>query len=306
MYRLLNGLSYRLILIAQTVIYNEAMRSQEADKKEVIRGVFSRGANNYRKVQFFQVFGPQLVEAAGVKAGMRVLDVACGRGASLFPAAEKVGQTGEVVGIDLSDGMAQETKTEVEKRGIKNAQVLQMDAEDLQFADNSFDVLMAGFALQFFPDLHRGLTEFFRVLKPGGRVAVATWAEYEDPRWAPFEKLIDHYGARASLGSNSLNTPEKIKPWFAKAGFVDTETSSRKLDTVYPTEDDYWNMRMSISGRAGLEKLSPSDFEKLKADLSSKIQATKNLTDTMICSKLCLLLPRSPCELQPGTDSTIL
>jgi ubiquinone/menaquinone biosynthesis C-methylase UbiE len=246
--------------------------SAQIDKKETLRGVFSRGAEGYGRIGYFQHFGKHLVEAAEIKKGEKVLDVACGRGASLFPAAEAVGQEGEVIGIDLSDGMVKETKAEAEKRGITNVEVLRMDGENLKFPDNHFDVVMCGFSLQFFPNLDRGLVEFHRVLEPGGRLAVSTWAEYEDPRWTWYEGLITKYGAKLGLGTNSLDKPETIEPWIAKAGFGDIQINSERFDMVFSSEEDYWNMRYSISGRAGLEKLETAKLEELRVDTFQHMQ----------------------------------
>src|SRR5688500_2176491 len=86
-----------------------------------------------------RVGGRRLVEGVGVSAGDAVLDVATGRGAVLFPAAERVGPGGSVVGIDLAVGMVERTRAEIERRGVANASVRQMDAERLDFADGSFD-----------------------------------------------------------------------------------------------------------------------------------------------------------------------
>lgn len=249
--------------------------STQIDKKATLRNVFTKTAEGYGKIAYFQAFGKHLAKVAEINKGNRVLDVACGRGASLFPAALAAGEQGEVIGIDLSDGMVKETAAVVQKRGIKNVQVMQMDAENLQFLENHFDVVICGFALQFFPNLDQGLAEFNRVLKPGGRVAVSTWAEYEDPRWAWYEDLITEFGAKVSLGTNSVETAAKVAPWFNKAGFVDIQTTSEKFETVYPTEEDYWNMCSSVSARAGLEKLEPAKLEELKSTVFGKMKSIK-------------------------------
>src|SRR5690349_14390611 len=112
--------------------------------KEGIAGVFNRASSIYDHVgpRYFSYFGQQLVKAANIPSGAKVLDVATGRGAVLFPAAEKVGAQGYVNGIDISVGMVEETLAEIEQRGIKNATVQVMDAEHLTFPDATFDVVL--------------------------------------------------------------------------------------------------------------------------------------------------------------------
>src|SRR5687767_12336015 len=123
------------------------MESNAVNKKDILQGVFTRSASSYERIRYFHIFGRWLVETAQIPEGARVLDVACGRGAALFPAAERVGPGGQVIGIDLADGMARETGMEIQRRGLDQAQARQMDAEHLTFPDSTFDFVLCGFAL---------------------------------------------------------------------------------------------------------------------------------------------------------------
>ncbi|MGE5462125.1 MAG: class I SAM-dependent methyltransferase [Syntrophothermus sp.] len=115
------------------------------------------------------------MELAQISNGARILDIATGRGAVLFPAAEAVGEQGHVTGIDLSKEMVEETRREIQGRNLKNVDLKIMDSEHLEFPDGSFDLVFCSFAIFFFPQLERALSEMMRVLKPGGRIAVSTW-----------------------------------------------------------------------------------------------------------------------------------
>src|SRR4051812_27442271 len=161
------------------------------DIKTTIAEVFGRAAATYDRLgtQFFGYFGGKLVEYTDVPAGARVLDVATGRGAALFPVAEKVGPSGEVIGIDLAAEMVEQTALDIQTRGIRNARAMQMDAEDLRFPDGSFDLVLCGAAIFFMPDARHALAEFKRVLKSGGLLALSTWAE-DDKRWAWDAELL--------------------------------------------------------------------------------------------------------------------
>src|SRR5687767_7445602 len=244
------------------------------NKKDVLQGVFTRSASSYERIRYFPIFGEWLVETAQIPEGAKVLDVACGRGAVLFPAAERVGYSGRVIGIDLAEGMARETQVEIQRRGLKQAEARQMDAEQLTFPDSSFDFILCGFSLQFFPHLDRALSEFRRVLKPDGHIAVTTWGA-DDERWDWFEDLRKAYGAAISLGSQSLDKPDEIQRWFSRAGFVDIQITTKEIDMVYRDEEEWWNVVWSISGRAGLEKISAADLGQLKAEAFEKVQLQK-------------------------------
>src|SRR5574339_502769 len=107
------------------------MESTPQSKKDILQSVFTRSAASYERIRYFPIFGQWLVDTAQIPAGSKVLDVACGRGAVLFPAAQRVGAHGKVIGIDLAQGMADETQLEIQKRGLTQAETRQMDAENL-------------------------------------------------------------------------------------------------------------------------------------------------------------------------------
>jgi len=114
------------------------------------------------------------VEQAAVEPGHQVLGVACGAGAMLVPALERVGPTGTVMGTDLSEGMARIASAEAQPRGLA-ATVGVVDAAYLDFADAAFDRVLCGFGLVFHLYLDQAMDEFRRVLRSGGRVGVSTW-----------------------------------------------------------------------------------------------------------------------------------
>lgn len=250
------------------------MDREAFDKKRALQGVFDRAASTYGGLRYFPLLGQWLVDMAQIPSGAYVLDAACGRGAVLIPAARQVGAHGQIIGIDLSDRMTQETGALIRHLGLAQARVLQMDAEHLHLADASFDHVLCGFSLQFFPHLERALSEFWRVLKPNGRVAVTTWGE-DDPRWCWFDDLRTTYGAVAKLSSQSLDTHEELLAWFSRAGFEDIHIATRELDMIYADEEEWWMMQWSISGRAGLERLAPGRLEQFKADVFERMQALR-------------------------------
>ena len=116
-------------------------------------------------------FMPFLSRTAQVAPGMHVLDIATGAGLSAEAALAAVGPTGHVVAADVSPAMAEKARERLGK--APNASVSVEDGQALSFADCSFDVVLCNLGLMFFSDPVRGLSEFRRVLRPGGRVAVS-------------------------------------------------------------------------------------------------------------------------------------
>jgi SAM-dependent methyltransferase len=125
----------------------------------------------------FAAWAGPVADAAGITTGDKVLDVGCGTGVLAREALGRIGQEGQVVGLDLNEGMlavAARTEPKIEWR--------QGDAARLPFKDASFDVVVSQFALMFFPDRVAALSEMWRTLAPAGHLAVAVWAPIEHAR----------------------------------------------------------------------------------------------------------------------------
>lgn len=134
----------------------------------------------------FQQWGEIVAEAAGIDTGARVLDVACGTGALACAAVHRVGQGGSVVGLDLNDEMLA-----VARRKPAAVEWRQGQAEALPFPDASFDAVVSQFGFMFFADQRTALCEMMRVLRPGGRLAVAVCDALDhSPGYAVLSELL--------------------------------------------------------------------------------------------------------------------
>ena len=150
-----------------------AASERAEQQKRGIAAVFGSSAATYDQVgvDFFTPMGRDLVALAGLQPGAHVLDVGCGRGAVLFPAAEGVGPTGRVTGIDLAPAMVELTAAEARARGLTHVHVVVGDAEqpDLpDLPDGSVDVVLAGLVLFFLPDPGAALRSLRPAAAPGG------------------------------------------------------------------------------------------------------------------------------------------
>lgn len=214
--------------------------------------------------RLFSLHGQRLVELARVASGERVLDVAAGRGAVLFPAADHAGAAGRVVGIDLTPEMVERTAAEIEERGLRNADIRQMDAEDLEFPDASFDCVLCGFGLFFLPHLRRALTESHRVLRPGGRFGATTDGS-PDERWTWWLALRRAYRVETRVAAQQLEDPAELVTALEDVGFVDVHVIEDGFELVYADEEEWWaSQHVDLEGTvdgAVLARLKAAAFE---------------------------------------------
>jgi SAM-dependent methyltransferase len=122
-----------------------------------------------------------LLEAAQLRPGQRVLELACGVGDPALSIAGEIAPSGHVTATDLGPGMMSLAEELASKQGLTNIEFREANAESLPFPDASYDRLTCRFGIMFFPDLAKALRECLRVLKPGGRAVFVAWGKREQP-----------------------------------------------------------------------------------------------------------------------------
>jgi len=181
----------------------------------------------------------RVLEFAQLKAGERVLDIACGTGLVTFPAAEAVGPTGAVVATDISEVMVSLVGEEASRRGLTNVTAQRMDAEALEFDEASFDAALCALGLMYVPDAHAALAQMRRVLKPGGRAAVAVWGARANCGWAEIFPIVDRRVASEVCPMFfQLGTGDLLRNTMLRAGFASIEIARLPTTLHYRSGDD--------------------------------------------------------------------
>jgi ubiquinone/menaquinone biosynthesis C-methylase UbiE len=244
------------------------MTDDAASRKSRARAQFNTIAPDYDAGPgCFAHFGRRLAAAADIQPGHRVLDIATGRGAVLFPCAERLGSTGEVIGIDLAEEMVQAANEEAARRGM-SANALVMDAEHLHFADSTFDRVLCGFGIMFFPDQLRALSEFRRVIKPGGRIALSTWRVSQT---SEIEAAMTELAMPRMRIPGWITEPDELSKLLAAAGFTSISVKADSNAFGYTGIDEYWRQARGTGMRGALDALSAADAARLRDTLARRV-----------------------------------
>jgi ubiquinone/menaquinone biosynthesis C-methylase UbiE len=204
-------------------------------------------------VGFFDHYGARLVDLAGVGPGMRVLDVAAGKGSSARP-AQALGA--QVVAGDLTPEMVEALRSQ----GL-DARV--MDGEAIDEPDASFDRVLCGFGLFFFPHPERGAAEFHRVLKPGGLAACSLPVRVFPP---VVHELLAEYAGRAA--GPAIPTPpqgQNAADHLAAAGFSRIEVVDEEQDFEFDSARSVWQFVLTTIATDVLDRLGPEDRAEIES-----------------------------------------
>jgi SAM-dependent methyltransferase len=212
----------------------------------------------------FRQWTSPLLDAAGVAPGQSVLDVACGTGILARTAADRVGPTGTVVGVDLNDGMLS-----VAGRLRPDLEWQQGDVADLPFADEMFDAVLCQSALMFFPDATQALREMGRVCKPGGVVGVQVYSSLDaQPAYGPWVDIVArHAGPEAIslVGTYWVHGDlAALRSRFESAGLVVTDIRTHLGTARWGSIDEM--VQIEVESTPLIERISDEVYRRIREE----------------------------------------
>ncbi|GAA0580304.1 hypothetical protein GCM10010172_76600 [Paractinoplanes ferrugineus] len=237
-----------------------------------VAAVFDRVADVYDNVgvPWFTPIAEQLVRLASPGGGARALDVGCGRGAATAALARAVGPGGHVTGIDLSPRMVEACAAHVAGLGLSNVDVRVQDASAPSLPAAAYDLLVSSLVVFFLPDPLAALVAWRRLLAPGGRLAISTFAG-RDQVWEAVDAVFQPYlpagmlDARTTGATGPFGHDSGVEELVAAAGYTEVRTTHFDIEVVFTDVDQWYAFSRSHGQRAMWDAIASADHDTVKA-----------------------------------------
>jgi len=220
-------------------------------------------------LSFWDRFGRLTVARVGVRPEQRVFDACCGTGASAIPAAHLVGNGGRVLGFDLAEPAVVLARAKAQAQGLTNVEFRVADVERTGLPSESFDVVVCVFGIFFLPDMAAAVAELWRLVRPGGALAVTVWGPgFLEPATTAF---WDAVGAeRPDLVGGfrpwtRVTDPAGLSQLLRRGGVADPIVAAEPGTHPLADPEDWWTIVLGTGYRATVQQLDPAAAQRVRA-----------------------------------------
>lgn len=226
---------------------------------------------------FWDRFGAATVARLPLAAGGTVLDLCCGAGASALPAARAVGPAGHVTGIDVAAPLLDLARARAAREGLGNAEFRLGDATATGLADGSFDAVVCVFGVFFAPDMPAFTAQMWRLVRPGGTLAITTWGPgLFEPASALFWEavgIVEPSLVRAFSPWDEITTPEALAGLFPVAVSPDVVAVPGQHPLSQP--DSFWDIVLGSGYRATTDALNADQRGRVRERVMDQLRSRR-------------------------------
>jgi ubiquinone/menaquinone biosynthesis C-methylase UbiE len=217
---------------------------------------------------FRDYFGRKAVEKLNIREGARVLDVCCGSGSSAIPAAELVGASGFVIGVDLADRLLALAREKARQRALQNITFRVADMLDLDFQAESFDAVLCVFGIFFVPDMPTAVRELWRFVRPGGKLAITSWGRNVlEPANGVFWRSVRELRSelhKLSKPWDRIADPVGLRQMLREGGVEAEEVIAENRWHPIRSPEDWWTIVLGSGRREAIEHLTATQVTAVK------------------------------------------
>jgi ubiquinone/menaquinone biosynthesis C-methylase UbiE len=241
------------------------------DAKRRAQETYNAAAESFDEpaLGFWDRFGRATVDRLELRPGAIVLDACAGSGASALPAAERVGPSGKVVAVDLADNLLALARAKAERLGIANLETRHGDIEALDYPPGAFDAVIIVFGVFFLPDMAAGTAALWRLVGPGGQLAMTSWGpRLWEPANSEFWDAVNHVRpdlTRAYHPWDSLTDPNAVSALLAGAGAEDSQVEAVAGSHTLRSPEDFWTIVRGSGYRATHDAMSVDERDAVRA-----------------------------------------
>ena len=208
---------------------------------------------------FWERIGKRTVERLALATGAKVLDVGCGTGASAT-----------VVGVDLSARLLDRAIANAKAHGLPNVEFRLADMTSLGYPNDHFDAVVSIFSIFFVPDMEGLIRELWRMVRPGGKLAVTTWGpRIFEPAYSRWQKVIKQ--ERPDLYSafnpwDRITDPVSVRRLLQDGGATNIEITLEDGNQRLRSAEDWWTIALGSGLRWAIEQMGPEASARIKTD----------------------------------------
>jgi ubiquinone/menaquinone biosynthesis C-methylase UbiE len=235
----------------------------KVDPTEKAASTYNAAADHFddAPLAFWARYGRRTIERLALPVGGSVLDVGCGTGASAIPAAERVGPSGKVVGVDVAARLLDIARRKAALQGLRNIEFRLGDMRELGYPDGSFDAVVCVFAIFFVPDMVAQTKELWRMVRPGGQLAITTWGpRMFEPGSSAWWMAVRELRPDLHVAFNPwdrITEPQSLRELLSQGGVSEVQIGSEQSTQPLRSPEDWWQIVLGSGYRWTVDQMGP-------------------------------------------------